>query len=1286
MKIIHTADWHIGNFKGPVSGGKNLRLEDTKRCIETLVYRVEKEEPDVVLISGDIFNTASTNETSGFPEADIAYDYITMLSMVCPVIVMRGTPNHDGQERFEHLANILKNNLDVHVVMEPKVIEIKTVDDQLINIAAIPGFDRGVYRAKNPGVSKEDENRVFTQDLSNIVFGLRALCNPEAVSVLMAHYTVPGCNMESGQVAFYNQSEPVLLQETLKAADYDLVALGHIHRPQLVDGTENVFYSGAVNAFTFNDENQDRGFWIHHFEEGAFGRAGMVFTDSQFVSLPYRQMYTVRLKDTDIALLNEGNRDDVAAFRWQGKVKDKIVRVLYECTQENNKAFNKATLAKELLQEGAFWVSDICQEKELDLINRKEFNNQNDPFVILQEYLEGRGYTPELAGPIIEVAAPIIQKAMANHTTAHVAGVMKPLSIRVKNYRNYREEEFDFTDITFCTINGDNGAGKSSLFMDAILDCIYEEPREGDNTGWINNADDARSGSIEFTFSVGEQTFRITRTRTKSGRPTLNLAEKIDGEWQNRSAEKLRDTQERILEVIGMDSTTFKSCVLIMQDQYGVFMESGREERMGILGDVLGLDIYAYMEMEARELAREARSQKAKKKTALDINYSELQRLGNPEGETVARQTELRLLETLEKSCRESRDKKAAELEHQEEYLSFLERKGNEFTDLLYKIRAQEAEEAKLKNIEEECKEILSQEPDLLEKVREYEVLQEKERTQIAAVNSHEIKKGLLEQISHDKKLAEEDLEVQEQQLAEVRERIRDNAELDLTELERKAMEYRSLVRQRDDQLKLKDEKETLRKRYRDCITEAEKAQTAFRYETEMQETSIAAYKEQAGKLNDSGCIDWERASCVFLKDAHAASEKLEQAVKELECWSIQEREHLKELEQLKEEAEKAYKACDFSEEAYAALCNSIAEYEVYNTRYEAALGQQKELAVQKEKEKSLESATCEKRERLAALSRQESETYNEVQELNQQYREYEKLKTRMEELWPYVKKKDKFPVYKERLENTESTLSNIQKDIQILKEECEVREKEIDDLKAKCSNADTIRQELKRREEELNGYMDQIQALHQQLGSLSEKIRIKEELNTSIKELEQEIIRLSEKQNRYDILKNAFSKDGIPHNIVRSILPQLADLANSILGQMTGGRLGIDFVPERTQKNGKEVTTLDINIEEFGKGSLPYLSKSGGEKVKASLAAALALAEVKSHSLGIQSGMLFIDEPPFLDSEGIQAYVDSLEVMQQRYRDVKIMAITHDPAMKARFPQSIQVVKDDSGSHIILE
>ena len=205
-----------------------------------------------------------------------------------------------------------------------------------------------------------------------------------------------------------------------------------------------------------------------------------------------------------------------------------------------------------------------------------------------------------------------------------------------------------------------------------------------------------------------------------------------------------------------------------------------------------------------------------------------------------------------------------------------------------------------------------------------------------------------------------------------------------------------------------------------------------------------------------------------------------------------------------------------------------------------------------------------------------------------------------------------------------------------------------------------------------------------QAIGSLKQKLEEIGRLQKEVAEIQKDIRQVAADISEYDLLKAAFSKAGIPHQIIRTLVPKLTEISSSILGQMTGGKAGIEFQLERMQKNGKEVTALDIYIEEYGKSVLPYLSKSGGEKVRASLSVILALAEVKSSSAGIQLGMLFIDEPPFLDGEGIQAYCDALETIQNRYPDLKIMAITHDPTMKARFPQSLDVVKTESGSKVI--
>ena len=209
MKILHTADWHIGQFKGPVVDGVNLRSQDTVKCLEYMVQVAIEEKPDIVCVSGDIFHQEQVGPVRYSDEMITATNIITSLAHFSKyVIVMRGTPNHDGAAQFRVLERMLLNIRNVDVVTEPGVIKTPWAD-----IACLPGFDKQEFRAKFPGLSADEENLAWTKYISDMVFALRAEC--EKTPILMAHYTVPGCNMESGQTSFFTNFEPVIPREQM---------------------------------------------------------------------------------------------------------------------------------------------------------------------------------------------------------------------------------------------------------------------------------------------------------------------------------------------------------------------------------------------------------------------------------------------------------------------------------------------------------------------------------------------------------------------------------------------------------------------------------------------------------------------------------------------------------------------------------------------------------------------------------------------------------------------------------------------------------------------------------------------------------------------------------------------------------------------------------------------------------------------------------------------------------------------------------------------------------------
>lgn len=1276
MKILHTADWHIGQFKGPVVDGVNLRSQDTVKCLEYMVDVAIKERPDIVCISGDIFHQEQIGPVRYSDEMIHATDIITSLAHFAGyVIVMRGTPNHDGSGQFRVLKRMLLNVNNVCVVTEPFVIKTKYAD-----IACIPGFDKQEFRAKFPGLSADEENLAWTKYISDMVFALRAEC--EKTPILMAHYTVPGCNMESGQTSFFTNFEPVIPREALIAARYEAVLLGHIHRPQIIEGFDNVFYSGAINAMNFNDEGQDRGFWIHEFNEKGTLVKGHRYTT------PYRQFRTITWDPDEVGdYIREGamylHRTGISE-----DVTDKIVRVRYSCTSEQKKALNIPLLQKNLYELGAFYVADIEAESTIDITNRGLLSEESDPRLNLKKWLEEKTFkNPD---KIVELAEPIIAEAMKQSTTAEIHGVFKPVSISVRNYRNYKEENFDFSDISFCTINGVNGAGKSSLFMDAIVDCLFEETREGDCKAWIRGTEDARSGSIEFIFDIGEKRFRVVRTRTKSGKPTLNLSQyqEESADWMNLSKERIIDTQAEIEKLLGMDSMTFRSCALIMQDQYGLFLQAKKDERIAILGNLLGLGIYGVMELDSKKKLSEQRKELASKKEAVRIKTDFIKSKGDPESELQKAEEDIQQLNKDIEDLSDTQGQllnKHAQIEKAEQEC----RKASEELDDCHKRRRSISDEISSKtHILENCNAALESANEVREKAAEYKQLSEQIIELEKDVLNHDNAKRNLagynadiqncQNIINDAKRRNNDIaNLIEQLKAE----LPDNLEEKLTELAQARTQCEELQEKRHLASVAEQELQQIRATYSQRISEAENRR---KYRLDR----ISEIRQQEEFMKNSGCPDIDRASCRFLakaiddvKSLPEEADHLEKCEEEIAALRIKRDEEIS-----KKQDEICIIGYDAERlELLIRKARALVKYE--NLKKDA---EKKKLEIARlETEKNTNSKTIGQYEEiLLELNIKAQKATDIVAALSDSVIKHDDAVCKRNSVAHFADQEKELPVYEERKQHIDKRLTELyqersKEDANELVLHNNLREAEIklEELRKDIEGSEAL-EEVERR---LKSTKETLEKAQIQKGVLTQRVEDVEAMRSEIALLNKGIAVAAEKADCYEALKQAFSQDGVPHQIIRNIIPHITDTTNNILGQMTGGTMGVEFVMERTVK-GKDgdKATLDVLINEYGKTTLPYASKSGGEKVKASLAVILALSEIKATAAGIQLGMLFIDEPPFLDDEGAQAYVDALETIRDRYSDVKIMAITHDDAMKARFGQAVTVIKTDDGSKVI--
>ena len=1256
MKIIHSADWHLGEFPGPVIDGQNARLIDTVHCLDYLCQKAEEEQPDAILVAGDLFHKSQMWANPMLHLIEIAASKLRRLAAIAPTVLMFGTANHDSLDAFKNINSM--QIIDLYVVTTPKLFPLFTKSGTL-QIAALPGLDKNHFRTLHPGMDPAEENQFCSKLLGDLVLGLGASVDPSMPSVLMAHYSVAGCELDNGQQHIFTQNEVILPREAIAASPFDLVCLGHIHRAQEVPHCGRpVFYSGSINGLTFNEEGQDKGFWIHELTDEV-NDFTLVHSTSRFIKTPSRKFWTTSWNDVDVQEFLDG--------KWPMNpdyIKEKIIRIHYTCSDELNKQLNRKALEKSLYDAGAFYVAEIKPVQIVTALDKQEMSENDGPMVNLIQWLEREGFEQKEIALMTLLAGPMINAVSAKTPAGRLSGVFVPRSLTVKNYRSYREASFDFDPITFATVNGPNGVGKSALFMDSISDCLYEETREGDLTGWITSGE--KSGSITFEFSMGESIWRVVRTRARSGRTTVALQEQVDGAWADRGADKVRDTQEKIVALLGMDALTFRCCGLIMQDAYGLFLEADREERMGVLGNILGLGVYESLEKLAKEKVTETNRELQRAKDLLAILDERLKVKPSLQAALTENDTELaRVVSEIAG--------KEAELKEAEELVRSLTAKAEKAEELRKQIEALTAEaDAKVMDRAEQLKRrekaqaMLEREAEILGKAAEYETAKEQVTTLKAKLPQLKAYDDEENQLVNDRSKIGVAMMQINKHIAE-NERVLANR----VELEKAATEYREAVTALEGLDALSEKWTGLDFKVRTKNDEYQSILTAFNAKRESLVVERKTLTQKTAMLADAKCVDIERAECAFLADAKAAREKLKLVAEQEEALKTKAStvdicfEGLKNLQAERD-------TLGYNPKEHRRLKDLVAEL---RPKAEQAA----QLSAKAELLQNLQEQKRQQKEQVARVSKRLNSVQEWTRQLNEDLKPLTALEVSLPKLEAWVKAKDQLPAARQAVTTAAERISELDREIAAKKEQCGKLEQERNLLLIETATINGARVNA----DNLSGYIKHLQAkqndLHGKQGGLKAQLEAMEQADDERRQVVADIAPLAATLTRYQTIAKAFGQDGIPFSIVRAVVPELSAQANEILGQMTGGKMSLEMKTERVQKSNKrEVNALEIWINDYQWGNMPYKSRSGGQKVRAALSVAFALAELKAQRAGIRLGMLFVDEPSFLDQQGSEVYVDALEAIVDRYTGMKVIAISHDPVLKARFPQVIMV--EDSG------
>lgn len=273
MKILHTADWHLGKKLEKFS-----RLEEQKQVLDEIIQLSEEYLIDVVFIAGDLFDAFNPSTEA----VDLFYRSLKRLSNDGKRVVIAIAGNHDSPDRIEAPDPLARECGIIFAGYPHSLIHTGTVGSNIIITKSEPGFIElklpqyeytlrllltpyaNEYRLKTfLGVNEEeDELRILLQKEWQRLAD--AHCDENGVNILMTHLfvmnkgTVPVEEPDDekpilhigGAQAIYSENIPLEIQ---------YAAIGHLHRSHQVGGRVSpVVYSGSPLAYSFSEAGQQK--------------------------------------------------------------------------------------------------------------------------------------------------------------------------------------------------------------------------------------------------------------------------------------------------------------------------------------------------------------------------------------------------------------------------------------------------------------------------------------------------------------------------------------------------------------------------------------------------------------------------------------------------------------------------------------------------------------------------------------------------------------------------------------------------------------------------------------------------------------------------------------------------------------------------------------------------------------------------------------------------------------------------------------------------------------------
>ncbi|EKO3508565.1 exonuclease SbcCD subunit D [Vibrio fluvialis] len=293
MKFLHTSDWHLGRQFHNVS-----LLEDQRYVLKQLIDYLKNNAVDAVIVAGDVYDRSVPPTVAIELLDEVVSSICTDLNI--PMIMIPG--NHDGARRLGFAAKQMKG-AGLHIIsdFEQMMTPVVLKSDQAGDVAfyGMPYNDpEQVRHHYQNSVTTHDEAHQFLCEC------IKAQRDTSQRHVLISHCFVDGA-MES------DSERPLSIGGSDRVnhehfADFDYVALGHLHQPQK-KGEEHIRYSGSLMKYSFSEQHQKKGMTLVELNDAGFVAAEHI---------PLSAPHDMRIIEGELDQLLEQGKTDPSAHDY----------------------------------------------------------------------------------------------------------------------------------------------------------------------------------------------------------------------------------------------------------------------------------------------------------------------------------------------------------------------------------------------------------------------------------------------------------------------------------------------------------------------------------------------------------------------------------------------------------------------------------------------------------------------------------------------------------------------------------------------------------------------------------------------------------------------------------------------------------------------------------------------------------------------------------------------------------------------------------------------------------